>query len=72
VSVRAGYAAQNLALQRHMTINILNADTTKKRGIKGKQKNPGWDLPYLLFFTRILNAFCPGRNSGKIEKPISR
>jgi predicted transposase YbfD/YdcC len=46
--VRAGYAAQNLALLRHMTINILKADTTKKRGIKGKQKNAGWDLSYLL------------------------
>jgi predicted transposase YbfD/YdcC len=50
---RAGYAAQNLALLRHMTINILKADTTKKRGIKGKQKNAGWDLPYLLSLLRF-------------------
>ena len=46
--VRAGHAAQNLAVLRHMTLNILKADTTKKRGIKGKQKNAGWDHSYLL------------------------
>lgn len=51
--VRAGYAAQNLALLRHMTINILKADTTKKRGIKGKQKNAGWHHPYLLSLLRF-------------------
>lgn len=51
--VRAGYAAQNLALLRHMTLNILKADTTKKRGIKGKQKNAGWDLTYLLSLLRF-------------------
>jgi predicted transposase YbfD/YdcC len=51
--VRAGCAAQNLALLRHMTINILKADTAKKRGIKGKQKNAGWDLPYLLSLLRF-------------------
>jgi hypothetical protein len=36
-----------------MTINILKADTTKKRGIKGKQKNAGWDLSYLLALLRF-------------------
>ena len=51
--VRAGYAAQNLALLRHMTINILKADSTKKRGIKGKQKNAAWDLHYLLSLLRF-------------------
>ncbi len=51
--VRAGYAAENLALLRHMTINILKADTTKKRGIKGKQKNAAWDMPYLLSLLRF-------------------
>ena len=45
--VRAGYAAQNVALLRHMSINILKADP-KKRGIKGKQKSAGWDLSYLI------------------------
>lgn len=46
--VRSGYAAENLALLRHLTINILKGETTKKRGLKGKQKNASWDHSYLL------------------------
>lgn len=46
--IRAGYAAENMAILRHMTINVLKNDTTKKRGIKGKQKNAAWDHSYLL------------------------
>ena len=45
---RANFSAQNLALLRHMAINILKGETTKKRGIKGKQKNAGWDNSYLI------------------------
>ncbi len=46
--VRTGYAAENLALLRHMALNILKGETTKKRGIKGKQKIAGWNHSYLL------------------------
>ena len=45
---RTGYAAENLAILRHISLNILKQETTKKRGIKGKQKNAGWNHPYLL------------------------
>ncbi len=50
--VRQGFASENLAVLRHMTLNILKAEHSKKRGIKGKQKNAGWDHSYLL---RLLN-----------------
>lgn len=47
--VRTDFSAQNLALLRHMTINILKAETTaRNRSIKGKQKNAGWDNSYLI------------------------
>jgi predicted transposase YbfD/YdcC len=46
--VRAGHAAENLALLRHLTLNTLKRDTTRKRGLKGKQKNAAWDHSYLL------------------------
>ena len=46
--VRAGYAAENLNILRHLTLNLLKRDTTKKRGIKSKQKCAGWDHTYLL------------------------
>jgi predicted transposase YbfD/YdcC len=51
--VRVGYAAENLARLRHIALNILKTDTTKKRGIKGKQKNAGWDHAYLLHLLSI-------------------
>jgi len=45
---RTGYAAENLATLRRLALNMLKRDTTKKRGIKGKQLNAGWDHAYLL------------------------
>ena len=51
--VRSGYAAENLAILRHMSINILKGETTKKRGLKGKHKNAGWDHSYLLKLLRF-------------------
>jgi len=45
---RTGHAAENLATLRRLALNLLKRDTTRKRGIKGKQKNAGWSHPYLL------------------------
>jgi predicted transposase YbfD/YdcC len=45
---RAGYAAENLATLRRLALNLLKREPTKKRGIKGKQLNAGWDHAYLL------------------------
>jgi predicted transposase YbfD/YdcC len=45
---RTGNAAENLASLRRLALNLLKRETTKKRGIRGKQKNAGWDHRYLL------------------------
>lgn len=45
---RAGYAAENLATLRRLALNLLKREKTRKRGIKGKQLNAGWDHAYLL------------------------
>jgi len=45
---RAGHAAENLATLRRLALNLLKRDKTKKRGLKGKQLNAGWDHAYLL------------------------
>ena len=46
--VRTGHAAENLATLRRLALNLLKRDPTKKRGLKGKQLNAGWNQDYLL------------------------
>ncbi len=46
--VRTGHAATNLATLRHLALNLLRKDTTKKRGIRTKQKIAAWDHRYLV------------------------
>ena len=46
--VRVGNAAENLAVIRHMALNLLKHDKTVKASIKGKRKKAGWDDDYLL------------------------
>jgi predicted transposase YbfD/YdcC len=50
---RTGFAAENLATLRRLALNLLKRDTTKKRGIRGKQKNAGWNHRYLLHLLGI-------------------
>jgi predicted transposase YbfD/YdcC len=45
---RTGNAPENLATLRRLALNLLKKDQTKKRGIRGKQLNAGWDHAYLL------------------------
>jgi len=45
---RTGHAAENLATLCRLALNLRKRDKTKKRGLKGKQLNAGWDHEYLL------------------------
>ncbi|HVY71681.1 MAG TPA: ISAs1 family transposase, partial [Verrucomicrobiae bacterium] len=45
---RAGHAAGNLATLRRLALNLLKREPTKKRGIRAKQLNAGWDHACLL------------------------
>ncbi len=51
--VRVGHAPENLALVRKLTHNLLQQETTLKRGIQTKRLRAGWDRSYLL---KILNV----------------
>lgn len=46
--VRKDNAPQNLAVLRHISLNLLKQDKTLKVGIKAKRKRAGWDNQYLL------------------------
>ena len=45
--VRKGYAPENLALIRHLALNLLKNDKSLKVGVKAKRKRAGWDNDYL-------------------------
>ena len=46
--VRAGHSAENMAIVRHMALNLLRKDRTSKTSIKARRKLAGWDNEYLL------------------------
>ena len=46
--IRQGYAAENMAVLRHMAVNLLNQETSKRLGIKNKRLLAGWDNDYLM------------------------
>ena len=51
--VRTGHGPENLAVLRHMALNVLKQEQTAKVGIKTKRLKAGWDEAYLL---RLLAA----------------
>lgn len=49
--IRTGNAAQNMAVLRHMALNLLKQEQSSKRSLRGKRLKAGWDEDYL---TRVL------------------
>lgn len=51
--IRKDHAPENMALIRHIALNLLRQDTSAKVGIKAKRLKAGWDNDYL---AHILSA----------------
>jgi len=45
---RKGHSAANMAVIRHIALNLLKAEKTAKIGIKNKRLKAAWDEQYLL------------------------
>jgi len=45
--IRKGFAGENLAVIRHIALNLLKQENTVKCGIGAKRKRAGWDNGYL-------------------------
>jgi hypothetical protein len=56
--VRTGHADQNLAVMRHLALNLLKQERSAKVGIKAKRKKAGWDFDYLLKVLSQCNAIA--------------
>lgn len=44
---RKGHGAENLAVLRHIALNLIRQDTTTKLGVKNKRLKAGWDNRFL-------------------------
>jgi hypothetical protein len=51
--VRAGHAAHNLAVLRHIALNLVRQERTTRVGVKVKRLKAAWDTGYLL---RVLTS----------------
>ena len=45
--VRKDHGAQNLAILRHIALNLLKQETTCKLGVFTKRLKAAWDLDYM-------------------------
>jgi predicted transposase YbfD/YdcC len=43
-----GYSGENLAVIRHLAVNLLSQEKSAKGGIRAKRLKAGWDDNYLL------------------------
>ncbi|WP_223760811.1 ISAs1 family transposase [Myxococcus sp. RHSTA-1-4] len=57
--VRKDNAPENMAMLRHLALNLLKADTTTKVGIQTRRKKAGWDVRFLAHLLGVKGAYTP-------------
>jgi len=46
--IRVGHSAENMAVLRHIALNLLKQESSKRLGVKNKRLLAAWDNDYLL------------------------
>lgn len=57
--VRKDNAPENMAMLRHVALNLIKADTLVKKGIQTRRKLAGWDERYLAHLLGVKGAYTP-------------
>jgi predicted transposase YbfD/YdcC len=57
--VRKDNAPENMAMLRHVALNLLKADTSKKSSIRLKRKRAGWSAEYLCHVLGLPSTYKP-------------
>ncbi len=60
--VRKDNAPENLAVLRHIALNLLKQESALKRGTASKRKRAGWDNAYLENVLFKIRYDCPGQH----------
>jgi predicted transposase YbfD/YdcC len=64
--VRAGHAAENLAIVRRIALNLLKQEKTRKIGITAKRKKAGWSNQYLLKILKADTNLIAGKKEANV------
>jgi predicted transposase YbfD/YdcC len=67
--VRKDNAPENMAMLRHLALNLLKADTTTKVGVQTRRKKAGWDERYLAHLLGVKGAYLPRPSKRKPAAP---
>ena len=68
--VRKDNAAENMAMLRHVALNLLKGDTTvRKVGIKIRRKKAGWSNEYLAHLLGVKGLYDPDPPRQRYTKP---